>query len=330
MRRAKLLGIAAIGVAAMGVIALATASAQAQTVYPDRVIKMIVPAPAGGQTDVMARLMAQKMQQSLGQTVVIDNRAGAGGALGARAAATAEPDGYTLFYGNTSTLAVIPAVSKSAGYDPVKNFAPIAGVSESYMILVVHPSFPAKTVQEFVAYAKANPGKLNYAHAGAGNVTHLTGEMFRTLAGIDFVNVPHKGGNESVQDVLGQQVDFALESPVILLPLIRDGKLRALGVTSAKRQAELPDVPTMVESGIPDFVATLLTGVVAPAGTPAPIVGKLNGVINESLKGPEMKDLAARFGSEPRIGTPQEFATFLAGETRKWTDIARAAGVSVE
>jgi tripartite-type tricarboxylate transporter receptor subunit TctC len=330
MRRANLLAVAAIGVAAMGVITLAAALAQAQTVYPDRVIKMIVPAPAGGQTDVMARLMAQKMQQSLGQTVVLDNRAGAGGALGARAAAGAEPDGYTLFYGNTSTLAVIPAVSKSAGYDPVKNFAPVAGVSESYMILVVHPSFPAKTIQEFVAYAKAHPGKLNYAHAGAGNVTHLTGEMFRTLAGIDFVNVPHKGGNESVQDVLGQQVDFALESPVILLPLIRDGKLRALAVTSAKRQAELPDVPTMAESGTPDFVATLLTGVVAPAGTPAPIVGKLNGVINESLKGPEMKDLAARFGSEPRIGTPQDFGAFLAGETRKWADIAKRASVSLD
>lgn len=330
MRKAKLLGVAAIGLAALGLVALAAALAQAQTVYPDRVIKMIVPAPAGGQTDVMARLMTQKMQQSLGQTVVIDNRAGAGGALGARTAAAAEPDGYTLFYGNTSTLAVIPAVSKSAGYDPVKNFAPVAGVSESYMILVVHPSFPAKTIQEFVAYAKANPGKLNYAHAGAGNVTHLTGEMFRTLAGIDFVNVPHKGGNESVQDVLGQQVDFALESPVILLPLIKDGKLRALGVTSAKRQPEIADVPTMVESGIAGFVATLLTGVVAPAGTPAPIVGKLNGVINESLKGPEMKDLAARFGSESRIGTPQEFGTFLAGETRKWADIAKRASVSLD
>jgi tripartite-type tricarboxylate transporter receptor subunit TctC len=198
------------------------------------------------------------------------------------------------------------------------------------MILVVHPSFPAKTIQEFVAYAKANPGKLNYAHAGAGNVTHLAGEMFRTLAGIDFVNVPHKGGNESVQDVLGQQVDFALESPVILLPLIKDGRLRALAVTSAKRQAEIADVPTMVESGIPGFVATLLTGVVVPAGTPAPIIGKLNGVINESLRAPEMKDLAARFGSEPRIGSPAEFGAFLAGETRKWVDIAKQARVSLD
>src|SRR6185295_4660484 len=154
----------------------------AQTVYPERVIKMIVPSPAGGQTDVMARLMAQKMQQALGQSVIIENRAGAGGALGARTAAAAEPDGYALFYGNTSTLAVIPAVSKNPGYDPAKHFAPIASVSDSYMILVVHPSFPAKTVQEFVAYAKANPGKLNFGHAGAGNVTHLTGEMFRSLA----------------------------------------------------------------------------------------------------------------------------------------------------
>jgi tripartite-type tricarboxylate transporter receptor subunit TctC len=325
-RRRNLLSAAV----AAGLAAMAAGSARAQTVYPERVIKMIVPSPAGGQTDVMARLMAQKVQQGLGQSVIIDNRAGAGGALGARTAATAEPDGYTLFYGNTSTLAVIPAVSKNPGYDPVKNYAPVASVSESYMILVVHPSFPAKTVQEFVAYAKAHPGKLNYAHAGAGNVTHLTGEMFRTLAGIDFVNVPHKGGNESVQGVLGNQVDFALESPVILLPLIKDGKLRALGVTSAKRQPEIADVPTMVESGIPGFVATLLTGVVAPAGTPAPIVGKLNGVINDSLKGPEMKDLAARFGSEPRIGSPAEFGAFLAGETRKWADIAKRANVTVD
>jgi tripartite-type tricarboxylate transporter receptor subunit TctC len=329
MKRAGLLFVAAVGFAGI-VVAAVAGSALAQTIYPERVIKMIVPAPAGGQTDVMARLMAQKMQQSLAQSVIIDNRAGAGGALAARAAAAAEPDGYTLFYGNTSTLAVIPAVSKNPGYDPVKNYAPVASVSESYMILVVHPSFPAKTIQEFVAYAKANPGKLNYAHAGAGNVTHLAGEMFRTLAGIDFVNVPHKGGNESVHDVLGQQVDFALESPVILLPLIKDGRLRALAVTSAKRQAEIADVPTMVESGIPGFVATLLTGVVVPAGTPAPIIGKLNGVINESLRAPEMKDLAARFGSEPRIGSPAEFGAFLAGETRKWVDIAKQARVSLD
>src|SRR5713101_1917125 len=181
--------------------AMAAGAARAQgtqfAAYPDKLIKMIVPAPAGGQTDVLARLLAQKIQIAVGQNVIIDNRGGAGGALGARALAAADPDGYTLFYGNTSTLAVIPAVSKNPGYDPVKNFAPVASVSESYTILVVHPSFPAQSMQEFVAYARAHPGKLNYAHAGAGNVTHLAGEMFRTFAQVDFVDVAHKGGNES-------------------------------------------------------------------------------------------------------------------------------------
>src|SRR5262245_28267896 len=314
----------------LALLGVAAGLARAQTVYPERVIKMIVPSPAGGQTDVMARLMAQKMQQALGQSVIIDNRAGAGGALGARALATAEPDGYTLFYGNTSTLAVIPAVSKNPGYDPAKNFAPIASVSESYMILVVHSSSPWKTVAELVAYAKANPGKLNFGHAGAGNVTQLTGEMFRSLAKIDFVGVPHKGGAESITGLLGQQVDFLFESPVVLLPLIRDGKLRALGVTSAKRQAPIPDVPTMVEAGVPGFVATLLPGIVAPAGTPTPVIDKLNGAINETLKAPDMTDLLTKFGSEARIGSPQEFATFLAGETRKWAAIAKAANVSID
>src|SRR5499427_1200637 len=304
-------------------------TARAQATYPDKLIKMIVPAPAGGQTDVLARLLAQKIQAAVGQNVVVDNRGGAGGALGARALAAAEPDGYTLFYGNTSTLAVIPAVSKNPGYDPAKNYTPVASVSESYMILVVHPSFPAVTLQEFLAYAKAHPGKLNYAHAGAGNVTHPAGEMFRTFAQVDFVDVAHKGGNESVQGVLGNQVDFALESPVILLPLIKEGKLRALAVTSAERQAEIPDVPTMVERGMSGFVATLLTGVVAPVGTPPPIIGKLNSAINETLTAPDMKELLVRFGSQARIGSPQEFASFLGSERRKWSNVAKQANVSL-
>jgi tripartite-type tricarboxylate transporter receptor subunit TctC len=307
--------------------AFAAAPAGAQGAYPDKLIKMIVPAPPGGQTDVLARLLAQKIQTAVGQNVIIDNRGGAGGALGARALAAAEPDGHTLFYGNTSTLAVIPAVSRNPGYDPAKNFAPIASVSESYMILVVHPSFPAKTVKEFLDYAKANPGKLNFGHAGAGNVTHLTGEMFRSLAKIDFLGVPHRGGAESITSLLGQQVDFLFESPVVLLPLIREGKLRALGVTSAKSQA---GIPTMVEAGVPGFVATLLTGIVAPAGTPPAVVGKLNGVINETLKAADMQELLTKFGSEPRIGSPQDFAAFLAGETKRWGDVAKAANVVVD
>ena len=321
--RRNLLSAAALGVVAAGL-------ARAQTIYPEKLIKMIVPAPPGGQTDVMARLMAQKMQLPLAQNVVIDNRGGAGGALGARALAAAEPDGYTLFYGNTSTLAVIPAVARNPGYDPARHFAPVASVPESYMMLVVHPSFPAKSVAELIAYAMANPGALNFGHAGAGNVTHLTGEMFRWLAGIDFVGVPHRGGAESISALLGEQVHFLFESPVVLLPLIREGRLRALGVTSATRRPEVPDIPTMVEAGVPGFVATLLTGVVVPAGTPAPIVSKLNRVINETLQAPDMKELVVKFGSELRIGSPQEFGTFLAGETQKWAGIAKKAGVSVD
>jgi tripartite-type tricarboxylate transporter receptor subunit TctC len=298
--------------------------------YPERLVKMIVPAPPGGQTDVLARFLAQKLQDGLGQTVIIENRPGAGGALGARAAATAAPDGYTLFFGNTSTLAVIPAVSRNAGYDPVKDFAPVASVSESYMILVVHPDAPWHSVREFVAYAKANPGKINFAHAGAGNVTHLTGEMFKALAGIDFLNVPYPGGAESVNAVLGRQVDFALESPVILLPLIAAGKLRALGATSAARNAEAPTIPTMVESGVEGFVATLLTGVVAPAGTPAAVVARLNGVIDAALRSNDTKAVLAKFGSEPRVGSPAEFAAFLLGQTRVWGGIAKAAHVQID
>jgi tripartite-type tricarboxylate transporter receptor subunit TctC len=315
--------------ALLAVVVGAAPGARAQT-YPDRLIRMIVPAPPGGQTDVLARLVGQQLQAALGQNVIIENRPGAGGALGARAAAAAEPDGYTLFFGNTSTLAVIPAVARNPGYDPAKNFAAVASLSESYMILVVHPSFPARTVAEFVAYAKANPGKLNFANAGAGNVTHLTGEMFRSLAGFDFVNVPHRGGAESITALLGEQVHFVFESPVVLLPLIREGKLRALGMTGTRRSAEAPDIPSMIESGVPGFVSTLLTGIVAPAGTPPAVVAKLNGVINEGLRSAEMSAALARFGSQARIGSPEEFAAFLAGETRKWSAVARAAGVAID
>jgi tripartite-type tricarboxylate transporter receptor subunit TctC len=311
-----------------GLLILAGAPAQAQP-YPDKPIKMIVPAPPGGQTDVLARFLGQKMQAALGQNIIIDNRAGAGGAIGARAAATAEPDGYTIFFGNTSTLAVIPAVSKNPGYDPNKNYAPVASVSESYMILVVHPDFPAKTLQEFIAYAKANPGKLNFGNAGAGNVTHLTGEMLRFATGIEFVNVPHRGGAESITSLLGRQIDFVLESPVVLLPLIKEGKLRALAVTSAKRKAEIAEVPTMREGGA-DFVATLLTGVVAPAATPPAIVERLNAVVNDSLKSKDMQDRLATFGSEANIMSAPDFSAFISGETKKWSDVAKAAHVQID
>jgi tripartite-type tricarboxylate transporter receptor subunit TctC len=308
--------------------AMAAGPALPQGAYPDRLIKMIVPAPAGGQTDVLARLLAQKIQAAVGQTVIVENRAGAGGTLGARALAAAEPDGYTLFYGNTSTLAVIPAVTKNPGYDPVKNFAPIASVSESYMILVVNPDFPVKSVAEFVAYAKANPGKLNFGHAGYGNVTHLTGEMFRSLANIDFLGVPHKGGAESITSLLGQQIDFVFESPVVLLPLIRDGKLRAYGVTTSYRIAALPEVPAIGEV-VGDYDAIGWYGLGAPSGTPAEIIKKLSEAMNAALDQPKVKESFVQLGVEPMPLTPEGFRQHIAVEAEKWGKVIRMQGITM-
>src|SRR5215216_2027517 len=234
--------------------------------YPDKPIRLIVPGAPGGPTDVPARLATQILPK-LGQPAVIENRPGAGGAIAARFVATAAPDGYTLLVANTSVLAVIPAVSMSAGYDPTKSFAPVAKFSESFQILVVHPSSPWRSVKDLVDYAKANPGKLNYAHTGAGGLPHLTGELFLARAGVDIVGVPFRGGGEAVTAVLSEAVHMTFEGITILLPLIREGKVRALAVTSRTRTSLAPDLPTMIEAGVPDYEVTTFNGFMAQDGT---------------------------------------------------------------
>jgi len=315
-------------VAAVFVAALA-ASANAQT-WPDRAIHLVVPAGPGGPTDVLARLIADRLQPALGQPVIVDNRGGAGGAIGARAVAAAPADGYTLMLGNTATLANIPAVSKNAGYDPIKNFAPIAKLTDSYQLLVVTPAFPAKSVAELVAYAKANPGKLNDAAVGAGNLTHLSGELLKARAGIDFAIVHYKSGGEALTAVVGGQVQFAIDNVTVVRPLVQDQRLRALAVTSRKRQADFPDLPTMMEAGIPDYEVTSFFGVVAPAATPMDIVNKLNRAINAALRTPDMRNAFANLGAQPATETPQQFAAFIAGELAKWTDLSNSAGIKVD
>jgi tripartite-type tricarboxylate transporter receptor subunit TctC len=235
--------------------------------YPARSIKLVVPFGPGGPTDVSARIVAQVVQTGLGTSVVIENRPGAGGAIGTRSVANAEPDGATLLIGTSATLGVVPALVKNPGYDPIKSFAPVAKVADSTLVLVVPANFPANSVQEFVAHAKANPGKLSFASAGVGNQTQLLAELFKSKAGLDIVHVPYKSGAEMVTAILSEQVHMAFPES-ILIPLIREGKLKALAVTSAKRHPQLPDVPTMIESGIPDYVMTFWSGVVAPAGMP--------------------------------------------------------------
>jgi tripartite-type tricarboxylate transporter receptor subunit TctC len=296
--------------------------------YPERVIRIVVPFTAGGPVDIVARLVAQRMAASLKQSVIVENRLGGGGVIGAKAVANAEPDGYTLLFGNVSTLAVLPAVTRNRDYDPARNFVAVAKVSDSPELLVVDPAFPVRTVGELVAQARANPGKFNYGSSGYGNATHLVAEWFKAKTGTDIVYVPYKGLSDTVTGLMGHQVIMAFGAIEGLLPLVGDGRLRALAVTSGSRFPLVPDLPTMIESGVGDFVVTSFEGVVAPAGTSATIVARLNAAINEAVASPDIKARFAALGLEPSTGSPQDFARFFAAETRKWASVAAAAGIA--
>src|SRR5215471_14729711 len=320
--------VAVQGALVLGLIGCPGAGS-AQT-FPERPIHLIVPSAPGGPTDVPARLLSQFLPEKLGQPAVVENRPGAGGAIGARFVAGATPDGYTLLVGNTSVFAVWPSVSPSAGYDPAKNFAPIAKLTESYQILVVPASSPFKTVRELVDDAKKNPGKLNVAHTGTGGLPHMTVELLKARAGIDVVGVPYKSGGEALTAVLAAQVDATIEGITILLPHIRDGKLRALAVTSRERTALAPDLPTMIEAGVPDYEVTTFNGVAAPAGTPPAIVQKLNATINEGMQTPDMHNRLQTLGAVAKSNAPAEFGAFIAAEHRKWSQLAASAQIKLD
>jgi len=319
----------ACGFAFAALLALSVSGPAAAQSYPAKTIKLVVPFGPGGPTDVAARLASQIIQSNLGQSVVIENRPGAGGAIGTRSVAAADPDGYTLLLGTVATLGALPAVTKNPGFDPVQSFAPVAKLTESTAVLVVPPSLPANTLGELIAFAKANPGKLNFASAGIGNQTHLNAEVFRARAGIDIVHVPYKSGAEMVTAVLGNQVQISFTDISILLPLIRDGKVKPLAITGPKRHPALPEIPTLVESRI-DHVATFWTGVVAPAGTPEPIVTALNGAINSGLMTAGVRETLERIGGAPSPISPAEFKTYIAAELQKWKDAIAAAGIVPE
>lgn len=311
------------------VCAIVIASPLPAQTYPDHPIKLIVPSAPGGPTDIPARITAGFIPK-LGQPGVVENRPGAGGALGARSVASSPPDGYTLLVGNTSVFAVNPAVSTSAGYDPLKDFAPVAKFSESFQILVVDPSLRVTSVKELLDYIKANPGKLNYAHTGAGGLPHLTAELFIARTGANIVGVPYRSGGEAVTAVLGQNVQMTFEAISILLPLIREGKVRALAVTSPARTPLAPDLPTMMEAGVPNYEVTTFNGIAAPAGTPAPIIGKLNAAINEGLLTAATKETLAKLGAVASPGSPEDFAAFIAAELAKWRSVAQKANVKID
>jgi tripartite-type tricarboxylate transporter receptor subunit TctC len=307
--------------------ALAFATPSFAQSYPSRVIKLIVPFTPGSPNDVMARLLTQNLAPRLGQPIIIDNKPGGGTVIGTKLAAAAEPDGYTLLF--ISSAIVIDPAMKGTAYDPLKDFAPVATVNTTSWLIAVSPSLPIKTLAEFVAYTKAHPGTTNFA-ATQGTAAILVAERFKQLSTADMFIIPYKGGAAALPDFLGGRIQVLNPTPSTSIPLIRDGKMRALVITSPIRSPELPDVPTAREVGMPDLTLEFWAGVLAPAGTPPEIVGKINAAINDTLRSPEMKESMTKLGFDAKIGSPQDYANFIAEEIPRWTEIVKSSGVKTE
>ena len=302
------------------------AAAQA---YPSKPVRLIVPFPPGGPTDITGRTIAEKLQQRLGQPVIVENRPGAGSIIGTEVVVKSPADGYTLLLGSNS-IALQPLLQAKLPYDPQKELTPVILAVRIPNVLVVHPSVPASTVSEFIALAKSKPGTLNYASVGNATGPHLFAELFRNLTGVNIVHVPYKGTAPAVNDLLGGQVQALFDSLATALPNIRAGKLRALGVTSAQRSKSAPDIPTLSESGAPGYEATGWFGVLVPAGTPQEIVARLNGEIGAILRMPDVEERFLKFGAEGGGGSPADFSRFIQSEQAKWGKIIREAGIKAE
>jgi len=312
---------AGIGIVAAAAMALPVVAQN----YPSKPIELVVPFVAGGTTDNIARLMAQRFTESWSQTVIVNNRPGAGSTIGTSAVAKAAPDGHTLLV-TTFAFAAAPALQK-VSFDPVKDFAPITEIASLPMMLVVHPSIPAKNLAEFIALAKASPAGLDYASSGPGTSTHLAAEMFNTMANVRLVHVPYKGNAEVFNALLGGHIKVHFSLVPSGIPHVRAGKLRVLAVTSEKRLPYLPDVPTIAESGFPAYEISSWQGMLAPAGTPPAVVTKINGEMIELLKTPAMRERMAREGADPVGSSPQQFGERVKSEVDKWTRVAKAAGL---
>ena len=298
--------------------------------YPTKPIRIIVPFPAGGNADILARILGQKMTESLGQQIIVDNRAGAAGIIGAQAAAKSPPDGYTLFMGTTGTQTTNPAVYAKLPYDPLKDFAPVSNFAGSPYVLVVHPSLPARNLKELIALAKARPGALHYASFGAGSSAHLTGVLLQTMAKIDIVHVAYKGGPPALADLVGGHVAMMFNLLPGVLPHVKGGKLRAIAVAAGKRTGALPSMPTFAEAGMPDFESDSWYGILVPAATPKEIIAKLNSEILRVLALPDVKQRLAAEGAEPMGDTPERFAEQIRKDLARWSKVAKEANVKVE
>jgi tripartite-type tricarboxylate transporter receptor subunit TctC len=304
-------------------------SAAAQS-YPSKPIRLIVPFAAGGGNDNVARLVGKRLADGLGQPVLVDNRPGAGGVVGAELAAKSAPDGYTLFLGGVGSHAINPNLHEKLPYDPIKDFAPVALLAQAPLVLVVHPSVPANSVAELTAYARAHPGKLNFASNGNGSSSQLAAVMFDSMAGVEMVHVPYKGLSPALADLLSGQVQLMFSSVVAILPHIKAGKLRGLAVTGAKRLASLPELPTIAESGLPGYEASSWYGILAPAGTPREIVARLNAELTKALEQPEVRASLLAEGAEPVGGSPEAFAAHIRAEKERLGKLIRDAKIRLE
>lgn len=320
---AKILGFGLLSLC--GAFAL-VAPSQAQAPYPSRAVTLVVPYPAGGSADILARLLGQKLGERLGQPVVVENRGGAGTAIGARFVASAAPDGYTLLMGTVSSQAINPAMNK-VGYDPLKDFTPIAPLASIPFVLVANPSFSARTMAELLALARAKPGDLSYASAGPGTSNHLAGELLASAAGIQLLHVPYKGSAPALNDVVAGQVPLMFDLQATAAPFVRSGQLKALAVTGSARSALLPNVPTVAESGLPGYEVSAWFGIFAPAGVPQPVVERLHAGIEAAVGMQDVQQRLRDLGAEPEKGTVAAFTEFTRTETGKWAEVVKKAGL---
>jgi len=316
----------AAGAAAAGALALPAARAQA---YPDRAIKVVVPWPAGGNADVTIRPVLDRMAQILGQPIVAENRAGATGNVGSAQAARATPDGYSLLQLSSSTI-LNSALSPDKSYDLQRDFEPIGLVASTPMVLEVHPSVPARTLAEFIAHAKANPGKLTYASGGIGTTAHLLSELLNLRAGIDMTHIPYQGGAPAVADLIGGHVNLYFDVLPTALPASRDGRVRILGIAATRRSPKLPDVPTFAELGLADTVASVWVAMLAPKGTPPAVVARLNDAMNRALADPGVRQRLDTIGAEPTPGTPEQLSALMRVEFDKWSEVVRRARIKAQ
>ncbi|WPB56613.1 tripartite tricarboxylate transporter substrate binding protein [Xylophilus sp. GOD-11R] len=324
--RRALLATVAFAAAACSLPALAQGVAN----FPNKPITIIVPFAAGGTTDILARLVGQYLGTELGQSVIVDNRLGAGGNIGGQTAARAPADGYTLFMGTVGTHAINQALYKKMPFDPIKDFAPISRVANVPNLLVANPQQPFKNVQELIAYAKAHPGKINFGSSGNGSSIHLSGELFKMMTKTDMIHVPYKGSAPAMNDLLGNQIAIMFDNMPSAIQHVRAGKLRPLAVTTAKRSPELPDVPTIAEAGVPGYEATSWFGLLAPAGTPADIINKIDAALIKIYTNPELRKKIADQGAEPVVEKPEQFSAFIKAETAKWGKVVQESGATVD